>query len=84
VEREPPAYLRGIRRDGDDKLWHTTVGEIEQYRAAYGIRTDDALGPRPGYGDMTRGDQYRQLDREVRELRPTRAREREMDMGIEL
>ncbi|HUP75849.1 MAG TPA: hypothetical protein VM282_22645 [Acidimicrobiales bacterium] len=85
VEREPPAYLREIRRDENhDKLWRTTVGGIEQYRAAYGVDTRDALGPRPGYGDMTRADQYRQLDHDVRELAPARARDREIEMGIEM
>lgn len=63
VERDPPAYLRGLRRDGNDKLWRTTVGAIEQHRAGYDIDTRDALGPRPGYGDMTRADQYRQTCR---------------------
>ena len=85
VERDPPVHLRGISRDnGNDKLWRTTVGGIEQYRAGYGIDTRVALGERPGYGDMTRADQYRQLHHDVRELEPARAREREMDMGIEL
>jgi hypothetical protein len=84
VERDPPAYLRGLRRDGNDKLWRTTVGGIEQYRAGYGIDSRDALGPRPGYGDMTRADQYRQLHHDVRELAPARAPDREIGMGIEL
>ncbi|MEO8698125.1 MAG: AAA family ATPase, partial [Acidimicrobiales bacterium] len=84
VERDPPAHLRGIRRDGNDKLWRTTVGGIEQYRAAYGIDSRDALGERPGYSDMTRADQYRQLHHDVRELAPARARDREIDMGIEM
>ncbi|MEO8697111.1 MAG: MobF family relaxase, partial [Acidimicrobiales bacterium] len=84
VEREPPTYLRGIQRDGNDKLWRNTVGAIEQYRAAYGIDSRDALGERPGYSDTTRADQYRQLHHDVRALAPARAREREMDMGIEM
>jgi hypothetical protein len=84
VERESPTYLRGLRRDGNDKLWRTTVAGIEQYRAGYSIDARDALGERPGYSDMTRADQYRQLHHDVRELAPARAREREMDMGIEM
>jgi hypothetical protein len=84
VERDPPAYLRGLRRDGNDKLWRTTVGGIEQYRAGYGIDARDAIGERPGYSDMTRADLYRQLHHDVRELAPARAREREIDMGIEM
>ena len=84
VERDPPAHLRGIRRGGNERLWRATVGGIEQYRAGYGIETRDPLGERPGYGDMTRADQYRQLHHVVRELAPARAREREIDMGIEL
>jgi hypothetical protein len=46
VERDPPAHVRGLRRDENDKLWRTTVGGIEQYRAAYGIRSRGALGER--------------------------------------
>ncbi|MEO8698062.1 MAG: AAA family ATPase, partial [Acidimicrobiales bacterium] len=84
VERDPPVYVRGLRRDGNDKLWRTTIGGVEQYRAAYGIDTRDALGERPGYSDMARADHYRQLRHDVRELAPARAREREIDMGIEL
>ena len=84
VERDPPAYLRGIRRDDSDaRLWRTTVGAIEQHRAGYGIDGRDALGPRPGYVDMTRADQYRQLRHDIDQLTPARAREREMNMGIE-
>ncbi|MEO8696474.1 MAG: AAA family ATPase, partial [Acidimicrobiales bacterium] len=84
VERDPPAHLRGIQRDGNEKLWRTTVGGIEQYRAAYGIDSRDALGPRPGYSDMTRADHHRRLHHDVRELAPARVREREIDMGIEM
>ena len=80
-----PRISADFERDGvNDKLWRTTVGAIEQYRAAYGIDSDDPLGARPGYLDMTRADQYRQLDHDVDQLTPARAREREIDMGIEL
>jgi hypothetical protein len=84
VERDRPAYVRGLRRHGNDRLWRTTVGGIEQYRAGYGVDSRDALGERPGYSDMTRADQYRQLHHDIRELAPARAREREIDMGIEM
>ncbi len=84
VERDPPAYLRGLRRDGNDKLWRATVGGVEQYRAAYGVDSRDALGARPSYLETTRSDQYRQLDHSIEQLIPARAREREIDMGIEM
>jgi hypothetical protein len=85
VERDPPAYLRGIQRGAEgNERWSTTVGGIEQYRAAYGIDGSDALGPRPSYLDMTRADQYRQLDHSIDQLTPARARDREIDMGIEM
>ncbi|MEO8696518.1 MAG: MobF family relaxase [Acidimicrobiales bacterium] len=84
VERDPPAYVRGLRRDGNEKLWRATVGGIEQYRVAYGIESGNALGPRPGYGDMTRADRYRELEHSIHQLTPTRARDREIDMGIEM
>ena len=83
VERDPPAYLRGLRRDNNDPTpWRTTVGEIEQYRAAYGIDSYP-LGGRPGYGDLIRADRYRELEHSIHELTPTRAREHGIDMGIE-
>jgi hypothetical protein len=84
VERDPPLYVRGLRRDVNDKLWRTTVGGIEQYRAGYRIDSRDALGERPGYSDMTRADQYRELGHNLNQLIPARARDREIDMGIEL
>ncbi|MEO8695678.1 MAG: AAA family ATPase, partial [Acidimicrobiales bacterium] len=85
LERVPAAYLRGIERDSaDPRLWRTTVGGIEQYRAGYGIDGHDALGLRPHYADLSRGDQYRQLEHGIDQLRPVRVREREIDMGIEL
>ena len=85
VERDPPAYVRRLRLDENvDKLWRTTVGAIEQYRAGYGIDSRDALGERPNYLDMTRADQYRQLEHSIDQLTPTRARDREIDMGIEM
>ena len=84
VEREPPAYVRGLRRDNsDDKLWRTTVGAIEQYRAGHGIDSRDALGPRPHYAEMNRSDRYRQLAHDIEQLTPTRARVHEIDMGID-
>ena len=85
VERDPPAHLRGLHlQNADAKLWRTTVGGIEQYRAAYGIDSGDPLGARRGYLDMTRADRYRQLEHSIDQLTPTRARDREMDMGIEM
>ena len=85
VEHDPPAYARRLRRDGvDDKLWRTTVGAIEQYRAAYGIDSDYALGARPGYDDTTRANVYRNLEHSIGQLTPTHARDREIDMGIEM
>ena len=85
VEPDPPAYLRGIRRDSRDATpWRTTVGAIEQYRAAYGIDSRDALGPRPGYRDVSRADQYRRLEHNLGTLTPTHARGHEIEIGIEL
>jgi conjugative relaxase-like TrwC/TraI family protein len=81
---QTPAYLTSLRRQGvDDKLWRTTVGEIEQYRAAYGIDSDHPLGQRPNYHDLTRVDRYRQLERSINRLTPTRVGEHEIGMGIE-
>jgi hypothetical protein len=85
VERDPPAYVKGLRRDGvDDKLWRSTVGGIEQYRAAYGIDSHHPLGARPNHSELNRADQYRQLERSINRLTPTRAHEHEIGTGIEL
>ena len=85
VEQAPPTYLRGMHRGPEDnERWHATVGGIEQYRAAYGIDDNDPLGARPGYLDMNRADQYRQLEHSIDQLTPTRALDREIDVGIEM
>jgi hypothetical protein len=39
---------------------------------------------RPSYLEMIRADHYRQLDHSIDQLTPARAREREIDMGIEM
>jgi hypothetical protein len=79
-----PHYLSGVRRDGvDDACWRTMVGEIEQYRAAYGIDSNHPLGPRPNYNDMTRVDRYRQLDHDLNQLARARTRDHEIGLGIE-
>ncbi|MEO8692202.1 MAG: hypothetical protein ABI658_01720, partial [Acidimicrobiales bacterium] len=85
VELDTPPYLRGIQRDSaDPSRWRTTVGGIEQYRAAYGINANDPLGARPGYLDRNRADHYRRLDHNIEQLTPARARNQDLDMGIEL
>ena len=85
VERDPPAHLRGVLlRNTDAKLRRTTIGQVEQYRAAYGIESDSALGARPGYDDMTRANVFRNLEHSINQLAPTQTRDREIDMGIEL
>jgi hypothetical protein len=85
VEHAPPAHLRGILRDNADaKLRRATIGQVEQYRAAYGIESDHVLGARPGYDDTTRANLYRNLKDSVDQLTPTRARDREIDMGVEI
>jgi hypothetical protein len=81
---QTPAHLTGIHREGvDDPLWRATVGEIEQYRAAYGIHSNHPLGPRPNYLDLTRVDRYRDLEHDLNQLTPMRRRDQEIAIGIE-
>jgi hypothetical protein len=81
---QTPAYLSGLRRDGvDGASWRTIVGEIEQYRAAYGIAGNYPLGGRPSYDDITRVDRYRLLEQDLNQLAPSRSRNNAIYNGIE-
>ena len=58
--------------------------QAREYRVAYGINGVDALGVRPAYDDVIRADRYRELEQSVDQLTPARARDHEIDIGIEL